>query len=52
MTTLKNILNKIAIITTGAILSSLWITHSDSWKYYLPVCLLCITATQSFELKK
>lgn len=42
MKKVKKFLNTIAVITSGMILSSLWITQTDSWKWYLPVCLACI----------
>ena len=40
MKKLKKFIGDLAVIMTGAILVSLLITHNDSWKYYLPICLI------------
>lgn len=32
-----------AVIFTGSVVSSLWITNSDTWKISLPIVLICIT---------
>ena len=44
----KFLTNAIAILT-GMICSSLWITHSDYWKVYLPIVLLCISFKMIIE---
>jgi hypothetical protein len=49
MKKVKKFLNTVAIITSGMILSSLWITQTDNWKWYLPVCLACIVFRQSLS---
>lgn len=49
MKKVKNFLNTVAMFTSGMILSSLWITQTDSWKWYLPVCLICIALGQSLN---
>ena len=35
-------LNTLIALMSGMIAGSLWITQSDYWKYYLPICLSCI----------
>lgn len=43
---IKDILKSISIITSAMALTSLWITHTDNWKWHLPVCLACIVSVQ------
>jgi uncharacterized membrane protein YccC len=43
MKKLIRILNTIASICAGMTLSSLLITESETWKWSLPICLLCVT---------
>lgn len=45
----KKFLNTVSIITSGMILSSLWITQTDSWKWYLPICLAAIVFERSLS---
>lgn len=42
MKNLKEIFLPIAVFSTGVILSSLWITDSNTWKVFLPIALLSI----------
>ena len=43
------IMNRIAAICVGVTLSSLLITESENWKYSLPICLLCITLSNTLK---
>ena len=49
MKKVKRFLNTMAIIINGMLLSSLWITQTDTWKIYLPICLFCIVFRQSLS---
>jgi hypothetical protein len=42
MKKLKGFLNTMAVLTSGMIASTFWITKSDDWHIYLPICLMCI----------
>jgi len=42
-------LNTLAIFISGMIISSLWITKTNNWKLYLPICLACIILSQSIN---
>jgi len=42
-------LNTTAAIMTGAMIASLFITHTETWKIYLVVALLCITLKNTLE---
>ena len=45
----KDLINTVAIILAGMILSSLWFTDSENWKWYLPICLTCLAFSQSLS---
>lgn len=45
------IMNRIAAICVGVTLSSLLITENENWKYSLPICLLCITLSNTLKEK-
>jgi len=49
MKKVKKLLVTTAIIFSGMILSSLWITNSDSWKIYLPIVLACISLKMALD---
>lgn len=49
MKKIKGFLNTTAIITSGMIASSFWITKTDNWRIYLPICLMCIVFGQSLN---
>tara|TARA_R110000772_G_scaffold195095_1_gene305793 strand:- start:1353 stop:1517 length:165 start_codon:yes stop_codon:yes gene_type:complete len=49
METFKRLLVITATFFTGMLISSMWITNSDSWKIYLPVVLLCITLKMTLD---
>lgn len=49
MKKLKKVVGDLSVLMSGAILGSLWITHNDNWKYYLPICLICIVFNQYFN---
>lgn len=44
-------LQTLAVILTGSLLNSLWITHSDTWKISLPIILICITLEKAINNK-
>lgn len=46
---IKKLLNGIAIITSGSLVSSLFFSNTDLWKYYLSVCLICIISVQTLD---
>jgi len=45
----KSILVTLMSILSGMILGSLWITHDESWKIYLPILLILITYNTSCQ---
>jgi hypothetical protein len=45
----RKMLNTVALITSGMLLSSLWISKSEMWKIYLPICLAAIAFSLSFQ---
>lgn len=38
----KQFFNTLTALFSGLIISSLWISHNDWWKLYLPLILICI----------
>lgn len=42
MKTVQAILLQLLAVFSGALMSSLLITHSNSWKFYLPMSILII----------
>jgi hypothetical protein len=43
MNKLIKFLNPLASICAGMTLSSLLITESETWRWSLPICLVCVT---------
>jgi len=39
----QKLLTSLAIIFTGMMVSSFWITESEHWRFYLIVVLACVT---------
>lgn len=40
----KRLLNTMATLETGMVVSSLFITHTDSWQLHLCIALFCIVS--------
>lgn len=49
MKRLKFLANCFLTVLTGAIATSLWITYSDHWKFYLPIFLLTLVLKITIE---
>jgi len=48
MKKLKHLLEALAVIFSGMITGSLWFTHTDNWKIYLPIVLICLILRLAF----
>lgn len=42
-------LKTISVVFSAAVANSLWITKNDSWKIYLPIVLISISAFLFFK---
>ena len=43
MKKLRKFVSTMIVILSGLTVSSLWITHSDNWKTYLPIWLVLVS---------
>ena len=49
MKKIKKILNTLAVAFSGMLFMSIYVTQTDNWKYYLPICLSSIAFRQSLN---
>ena len=48
MKNVKHLLVSLVAIFSGMVMGSLWISHSENWKTYLPMVLICISLRLAF----